>query len=165
LTDYIFLGLLILHVAAIVGWLGASIVFVSVLGPSLGGMSPEGRASFTLNVVPRYIRYVLITSILSLVFGVALYGYSERPGSAVSSSSSGLIWIQVGAVIGVVAFILALAVVLPASKKLVQLAKGTKSDSPPTEMLAAQKRIRIGAGIVTVLLAIVLILMIAGAVN
>ncbi len=164
MTDYIFLTLLILHVGSIVGWMGASTMFVSVLGPSMKTMSPEAQDSFSLNLVPRYSRYVLLTSILSLIFGVLLYGYSEMPGSGVAPSSSGLIWIQAGAALGIVAFFLVLAIVFPSSKKIVKIVKETRSGGSGGDLAAVQGRVRMGAGIVSALLIVVLILMIAGAV-
>ena len=164
MSDFIFIVLLILHVGAIVGWMGASVLFVSVLGPSMKGMTPEGKSEFSLNVVPRYARYVLGTSVASVIFGVLLYGYSVMPNSTVAPSSSGLVWIQAGAGLGVVAFILVLAIVWPSSKKLVKLVGDAKSGGSPGDVAAVQKRVRMGAGIVSGLLVIVLILMITGAV-
>ncbi len=164
MTDYVFLTLLILHVGSIVGWMGAAIFFVSVLGPSIKTMSPEAQDSFSLNMIPRYSRYVLVTSILSLIFGIMLYGYSEMPGSGVAVSSSGLVWIQAGAGLGVVAFILVLAIVWPSSKKIVKIVKETRSGGSAGALASVQSRARMGAGIVSALLVIVLILMITGAV-
>jgi uncharacterized membrane protein len=159
LTDYIFLVLLILHIGAIVAWMGAGIVFVSVLGPSMQAMTPAGRTEFFLNVLPRYMRYILFTSIASIVFGVLLYGYSVMPSSTVAPSSSGLIWIQAGAGLGVIAFIVVVGYLWPLSKKLVKSAKG---EAQNTDGLKIAQSMRAGGAIAALLLAIVLVLMITG---
>ncbi|MGI0084798.1 MAG: hypothetical protein ACREBQ_06920, partial [Nitrososphaerales archaeon] len=144
--------------------MGAAIVFVSVVGPSMRAMTPEGRTQFSLNVVPRYSRYVLGTSVASIIFGVLLYGYSVMPNSTVAPTSSGLVWIDAGALLGVIAFILVVVIVWPSSKKLVRLAKDAKSGGSSGDVEAVQRKVRMGAGIVSGLLVIVLILMITGAV-
>ena len=164
MTDFIFIVLLILHVGAILGWMGVSFVFGSVLRTSMSGMTPERRSQFSLNVVPRYSRYILATSVASVIFGVLLYGYSVMPGSTVAPSSSGLVLIQAGAGLGVIAFILVLAIIWPSNKKLVKLSKDAKSGVPMGDLEPVQRRVRMVVGIVSGLLVIVLILMIAGAV-
>ncbi len=74
-ADATFLVLLVLHVGAIVAWMGGAALFVSVIIPSLSKMSPASRAEFIQSALPRYLRFITGSSILAIIAGVILYGY------------------------------------------------------------------------------------------
>jgi uncharacterized membrane protein len=167
LTDYIFLTLLVVHILAIVGWMGAAFVFSSVLGPSLSSMESSGRTEFLRKVIPRYTRYVLATSLVAVIFGIALYGYAFEYAKNLPTGQA-LSLLQGGAVLGLIALIIALAVVLPTARSMVRLLDKGKSEAPAPQgqiggMSAMQSRVRIGTIGVTILLFVVLVLMVVGA--
>ncbi len=167
MTDYIFVTLLVVHILAIVGWMGAAFLFSSVLGPSLSRMEPSGRAEFLSKVIPRYTMYVMATSIVAVVFGVALYGYAFEYSKNLPSGIA-LTLLQAGAVVGLIALIISLGLVIPTARNLGRMLSGSKGGAPAPQgqtsvMAAMQSRVRIGTISVTVLLLLVLVLMVAGA--
>ena len=166
MTDYIFATLLFLHILAVVGWMGAALLFSSVLGPSIKTMTPSGRAEFLTKTISRYTNYIFATSIGAVVFGLALYAYAFRESLIPIGNAATLI--QAGAGLGLVALILSLAVVMPSARNLVRMLKETQTSTPPpgsqeASIVSAIQRVRMGTGIVAGLLFIVLILMVFGA--
>jgi len=138
-----------------------------IIAPSLAKIAPTSRADFVIATFPRYIRFILITATGSVLFGVLLFGYiAGSPSLAPSTSSLPLIY--AGAVLGLLAYIIAIGVVYPTANKLVKTMKqmsnspggGGQSESNISQL---QKRMRIGASSATGILALTLILMIVGA--
>src|SRR5437867_8277258 len=100
MVDIVFLVLLVLHVAAIVAWMGGGVLFLSVISPSIDNMSPSSRSEFVKFTLPRYLRFITGTSIIAIVAGIILYGYIIQATGIVAPSSSGLLSIQIGAGLG-----------------------------------------------------------------
>jgi uncharacterized membrane protein len=169
MAEALFLVLLILHIAAIVAWMGGAALFVSVIIPSLSKMSPPSKAEFILSALPRYLRFITGSSILAIIAGLILYGYYFATSSA--SNFSGLIYIQAGAVLGLAVLIIALGILVPSGQKLISLVKqGPKPQSEPaaqdptlTQIASLQRRMGIAGRLGVILLGIALILMIIGA--
>jgi len=164
MADALFLVLLILHIGAIVAWMGGAALFVSVIIPSLSKMSPASRAEFIQSALPRYLRFITGSSILAITAGLILYGY-------ITPSGPGAIYIQAGAVLGLVVLLIALGILVPSGRKLVSLVKqtpgsqaGTTPQDPTmTQMSRLQKRMGLAGRLGIALLGIALILMIIGA--
>ena len=169
MADPLFLVLIILHIGAIVAWMGGAALFVSVIIPSLSKMSPASRTEFILSALPRYLRFITGSSILAIAAGLILYGYYFATSSA--SSFSGLVYIQAGAVLGLAVLIIALGILVPSGQKLISLVK--QSSKPQTEPAAQdptlaqiaslQRRMGLAGRLGVTLLGIALILMIIGA--
>src|SRR5437870_463916 len=106
MAEALFLVLLILHIGAIVAWMGGAALFVSVIIPSLSKMSPASRAEFILSALPRYLSFITGSSILAIIAGLILYGYYFATSPA--SSFPGLVYIQAGALLGLIVLIIAL---------------------------------------------------------
>jgi len=144
--------------------MGAAFLFGSVLAPSLSKMEGNARAEFLSKLIPRYTRYVFASSIVAVIFGLALYGYAFTYSRANFPSGSGLIFLQAGAGLGLIALIITLGFVMRAARKLYLL---LKSSAPGGEggvdITSTQKKVRMGTGIVAGLLLIVLVLMVVGA--
>ena len=164
MADPLFLVLLILHIGAIVAWMGGAALFVSVIIPSLSKMSPGSRAEFIQSALPRYLRFISVSSILAIIAGVILYGYIAPVGPGAG-------YIQAGAVLGLVVLLIALGILVPSGRKLVSLVKqtpgsqaGTTPQDPTmTQMSRLQKRMGLAGRLGIALLGIALILMIIGA--
>src|SRR5437667_10402189 len=118
MADALFLVLLILHIGAIVAWMGGAALFVSVIIPSLSKMSPASRAEFIQSALPRYLRFITGSSILAITAGLILYGYTTPSGP-------GAIYLQAGAVLGLVVLLIALGILIPSGRKLVSLVQQT----------------------------------------
>lgn len=164
MVDAIFLTLLILHVGSIVGWMGGAVLFVSVLTPSLRRMTPPSRMEFLSSMIPSYTRFVGGTTIVAVLSGLLLYVYSTQIVPSLAPSSSGLIYIQAGAVLGLVVVIIAFGVTIPTSRKLVSAVKRGPPDEKAQALIGGlQKRLGLAARAGTGLLGLTLILMIIGA--
>ena len=170
MSDVVFLVLLVAHVGSIVAWMGGAALFISVVTPSIRRMSPTSRNEFVLSVLPPYMRFIGGSSIISVTAGVALYAYITQIATSLAPTSSGLIYIQAGAVLGLVVLLLAFAVIIPTGRKLVRILKlGQKQPTPDVDPMAAvqmaslQKRLAMGARIGVSLLTLTLVLMILGA--
>jgi uncharacterized membrane protein len=170
MADAVFLVLLVLHVGSIIAWMGGATLFVSVLTPALRKMSAATRGEFVLSVIPSYMRFIGGSSIAAAVAGLALYAYITQVATSLSPSSSGLIYIQIGAVVTLIVLLIAFGVLIPTSRKLVALLKQSQKqaapsgDSPMSAQVASlQKRLGMAARLGVLLLALTLILMIVGA--
>jgi len=170
MADAVFIVLLLLHVGSIVAWMGGATLFVSVLAPSLRRMSPASRGEFTLSVLPSYMRFIGGSSIAAAVAGLALYAYIAQAGPPLALSVSGLIYIQVGAVVTLIILLIAFGVLIPTSRKLVGLLKQAQNQTAPASEAATsaqvaglQKRLGMAARLGVFLLALTFILMIVGA--
>jgi len=163
MADALFLVLLILHIGAIVAWMGGAALFVSVIIPSLAKMSPPSRAEFIQSALPRYLRFISGSSILAIIAGLILYGY-------LAPSGSGAVYIQAGAVLGLIVLLIALGILVPSGWKLVSLVKQTPAQTGPTpqdqtmtQIAKLQRRMGLAGRLGIALLGIALILMIIGA--
>ena len=170
MADAVFLVLLVLHVGSIIAWMGGATLFVSVLTPALRRMSPASRSEFILSALPPYMRFIGGSSIAAALAGVALYAYITQVATSFVPSSSGLIYIQVGAVVTVIVLLIAFGVLIPTSRKLVVLLKQSQNQAAPGGDAAMsaqagnlQKRLGMAARLGVLLLAATLILMIVGA--
>lgn len=171
-ADAAFLVLLVLHIGAIVAWMGGAALFVSVIIPSLSKMSPTSRAEFIQSALPRYLRFITGSSLLAIIAGLILYGYvTTQTSSSFALTGPGLMYIQAGAVLGLVVLIIALGILVPAGRKFVSLTK--QAPKPPTspsaqdpmatQLASLQKRMGMAGRLGVALLAIALILMVIGA--
>lgn len=170
MVDAVFVVLLLLHVGSIVAWMGGATLFVSVIAPSLRKMSPTSRTEFTLSAFPGYMRFVGGSSIVSVVAGVALYGYITQVATSLAPTSSGLIYIQAGAVLSLIVLIIAFGIIIPTGRKLVSMLKQAKQQAAPdtggpmaAQIAGLQKRLALGARLGVALLALTFIMMIVGA--
>jgi uncharacterized membrane protein len=171
-ADPAFLVLLVLHIGAIVAWMGGAALFVSVIIPSLSKMSPASRAEFIQSALPRYLRFITGSSLLAIIAGLILYGYvTTQTTSSFALTGPGLMYIQAGAVLGLVVLIIALGILVPAGRKFVSLTKqAPKPPTPPSaqdpmaaQLASLQKRMGMAGRLGVALLAIALILMVIGA--
>jgi len=144
---------------------------VSIINPGLVAMSANSRAEFIVAVLPRYSRFIGIVSSGAIAAGVLLLLYVNEVATALAPSSAGAPFIAGGALFGLIAFVVAMAVVIPTANRLVtalKTASGKPSEtSEPSGLGSAiprlQRRLRGSAGAAVGLLVIALILMLVGA--
>ena len=170
MADVVFLVLLLLHVGSIIAWMGGATLFVSVLTPALRRMSPTSRGEFLLSALPSYMRFIGGSSITAAVAGLALYAYITQVATSLAPSSSGQVYIQIGAVVTLIVLLIAFGVLIPTSRKLVGLLKESQRQVAPggdaatsVQSVGLQKRLGMAARFGVVLLALTFILMIVGA--
>jgi len=155
-----------LHIFSAVGWLGAVMVFGMLVGPLLPGFSPSTRAELVMKLFPRFVRYIQVFAGTTVVFGVAAALAFTNGNMALFAPTSNFgLFISVGALLALVALVVGLAVVVPATNKVIRLTgELAKNPGPPSpELQKASNRTRMGGGFVLVLLIIVLVCMVAAA--
>ena len=168
LTDIVFLVLLFVHVGTVVLWMGASILYVSVLGPSIKRLSPSSRADLIKAIGSAYERYNLRNATIAIVAGLILYAYVTGRIVSVSSNvmlgDSGMPWILAGILFGLAAYILGIAVVMRANRGLMrQMGAAPAGSAPSAEMMSLQRRVAMGSGLQALFLVLALLFMIVGA--
>lgn len=170
MTDAVFLVLLVLHVGSIIAWMGGATLFVSVLSPSLRKMSPQARGEFVVSVLPSYMRFIGGSSAAAAIAGLALYAYITQVATSFAPSNSGLPYIQAGAVATLIVLIIAFGILIPTTRKLVDLVRKSQSQAASSgdaamsaQVAGLQKRLGIAARLGVLLLAATFILMILGA--
>jgi uncharacterized membrane protein len=169
MADAVFVVLLLLHVGSIVAWMGGATLFVSVVAPSLRKMSLASRGEFTLSVLPAYMRFIGGASAAAAIAGLALYAYVTQVATSLGPSSSGLIYIQIGAVVTLTILLIAFGILIPTSRKLVGLMKQSQKAGPggdstiSAQIASLEKRLGMSATLGVILLTLTFILMIVGA--
>jgi uncharacterized membrane protein len=155
-----------LHIISAIGWLGAVMVFGMVIGPSLSKLSGSARGEFMAKVAPRFVNYIEIFSIMTLIFGVGMLAViADGSMSIISLSTTFGLCISIGAILALVAVALAFAVVVPATHKIVRISQSMLQNPgpPPAELMAASNRLKVGSTTAMVLLIIVTVFMVAAA--
>jgi uncharacterized membrane protein len=170
MADAVFLVLLVLHVGSIIAWMGGATLFVSVLTPALRRMSPASRGEFVVSAIPPYMRFIGGSSIAAAVAGLALYAYITQVATSLAPSSSGLGYIQIGAVVTLIVLLIAFGILIPTSRRLVALVKQSQKQAAPggdeamsAQVASLQKRLGMAARVGVLLLALTFILMLVGA--
>jgi uncharacterized membrane protein len=154
------------HIFGGIGWLGAAMVFGMVIGPTLPKLSASTRGEFFVRVAPRYVRYIEVFSIITLVFGVAMVAVlADGSTSIMSLSTSFGLYISIGAVLALIAEALAFTVIVPSAHKMVKIMQSMMKNPgpPPPELAVAANRLRLGSTVGMVLLILVTVFMVAGA--
>ena len=146
--------LAILHVVSAMAWLGAATLFVSIVAPGLRLLSPMARLEFLAKVAPKVTRFFIGVATATVVFGLALFLASD-----VSD-----IPLYVGALLGLVAYAVALGVTVPAFHKADRIANqalaNPQGGPPSPELGAVMKRAGMGATLVVVLVVVAAVLMV-----
>jgi uncharacterized membrane protein len=167
MTDIVFLALLFIHIGTIVLWMGASILYVSVLGPSIAKLSPSTRADLLKAIGSRYDSYVVRNSTIAIVAGLILYGYITQVSKSFEPSTSGMPWILAGIIFGLLAYVIGLAVVMRTNRKMMSLMaqreSNTAPSAPSSDMPKLQRRLAISTGLQALFLVIALLSMVVGA--
>jgi len=167
-AEIVVIILLVLHIAFIALWLGAAALTSSIILPSLGQISLSSRGEFIIAALPRLSRFIVGVSTGAVLAGVILFGYETRVATGYAPSSLGTTFIAVGAIIGLISYVLALVAAYPTANKLVKALKGAKDSdktgsSMPAEISKMQVRMRMVAGASGGLLGLALLLMVIGA--
>ena len=141
-------------------------IFALVIGPSVAKMSPQGRTEFFAKVVPRFLRYIEVFSIITVLAGVAMVAVlANGDFSILSPATSFGLLISAGALLALVAIGLAMAVIVPTARKMSAISQGMmeKPGPPPPELPALANRLKQSSGAALVLLIVVTILMVGAA--
>ncbi len=142
-----------LHIGFAIAWLGGSLYFAIILGPSLRTFSPPASMEFLARAGKSTSRYAEVVSSLTIVFGLTLlylyFGgdYTKWP-----------VTLEIGFTLGFIAYLEGLLVIAPTFNKASGFAKefmkNPQQGPPPAEFLALMKKGGISSTIGTVLVLI-----------
>ena len=167
MADIIFLVLLFVHVITVVFWMGASILFVSVLGPSMAKLTASSRMDFSKTIGPAYANYNIRNATVAVAAGLILYAYITQPSSSLAPSSSGMYWIFAGVLLGLGAYIIGIILLMTNRRQMKLMSQAPtgqpSTGAPPSEMANLQRRMTMSAGLQAVFLMVALLCMVVGA--
>jgi MFS family permease len=140
------LGLSILlswHVASVVIWLGSSFAFSFAVSPALEVLSQEERASFLRPALSFFSKMVASGSISAVLAGTILFGYVSSIDTSRMPGGWNLIFISVGAVLGLVGVILTIGVVYPLARRIMRdLARNQPDFLKENQVLSVKNPVR-----------------------
>ncbi len=153
-----------LHIYSAVGWMGAAMFFVILMGPLLSQLSSSTRAELILGLFPLLTRYVTVFATLTIVFGIVLaYGASKSLDDLSPNNPYGLS-ITLGALVALAAFSVVHGMVLPCARRMARTLRSAQQapeKASPADLSRMQRRMRIGSTTVLLLLALALVFMVA----
>ena len=157
-----------LHIFSVVSWFGAVLFFVVIIEATLPKLSPQTNGELVLKVFPRFIIWVEIFSVLTLLFGIglAILISSGDVATFVLKSSTGL-YVTIGASFGFATLLILFLLAAPSVKKLgrVIVEMQTKQlQQPPPEFHVLERRLKFGGPAALSLLSLALVFMVAAAV-
>jgi nitroreductase len=129
--------LVLLHVTAASLWFGGATYQVLIIGRTLMAAGPQA-GGFTMALARRggIGRYFAISGGLAIVFGGLLYGQEMGSGAIASAWSGRGLWLTLGAVVAVLAYLHGLFASLPVERKWMALSKSISG--APTAAQAQQ---------------------------
>ena len=152
------------HIAAAAGWFGALMFFLSALGPGVRTFTPAASLEFLTKVGPRQLRFFVGSATATIVFGLALV--FDAFGSDLAAWPMS---IETGMGLGLIAYLIALVVTVPAFRNADRVAHEMMSgQGPPAPELAAKlggylKRGNMAATAIGLLLVLTLVFMVGTA--
>ena len=175
MSDIVFIILLVIHIGSVIIWIGLGAAFASVIGAFLSNddlvrMRPE----LIMKILRRYSRLIAADSTITILAGFFLFDYVSTVSTRLLPSGWGLLLIYTGAILGLVALIVSLAAILPATNKIAMvLLKGEEQEAGKAVVVRGVQEQgqqimnslgTIRAGIIgsTALLVLIMALMIAG---
>ncbi|MHB1909259.1 MAG: hypothetical protein ACYCQJ_10390 [Nitrososphaerales archaeon] len=119
MADYALVILLFWHIGSVIVWLGTILFFVSVLSPSIREVDHDKKRAILRTMLPRISKTIGGASASTLLAGIVLFGYvGSVPG--LIPTGLRLIFITIGATLGLFAVILTLGVIVPLSSKFMR---------------------------------------------
>ena len=130
-------GLLVLgHVLFASLWFGAGVYQVAVIGKGLRAAGPAGGGFVVALMRNGGIgRFFAVSGVLTILFGAALYGQLMADDAIETFSGRGL-WLTLGALVAVLAFLHGLFANMPTERKLIALCRSIEGH--PTKEQGAQ---------------------------
>jgi uncharacterized membrane protein len=164
-----FAVLLWLHIVSAVGWLGATMVFAMLIGPTLPSLTPAARSELVVKLLPKYIRYAEIFTFITPIFGLTLALYISHGSWSVFNpavyGNLGL-YLSIGALLSLVAWAISFGLVAPAGRRVVWFHKQMMKNPaapPPAGLQRASTRLRIASATGLVVLLVIVVCMVAAA--
>ena len=162
-----FNGILLgLHVLSAASWLGGVMLFAMVVGPTIGDFTPATSAEVVVKMLPKYLRFLVILTLLTPILGLATLLASSNGDLAVLSPGTSFgAYMSAGAALSLASWLVVLVVVYPTGRKIVKITEEfVRNQAPPPPGLPRlAMRLKISSGIGLALLVAILACMVAAA--
>lgn len=163
----VFNGILLwLHVFSAASWFGATMLFAMVVGPAIGDFTPSTSAEVVVKMLPKYLRYSAIFTLLTPILGLVTALDSSNGSLSIFTPNSAFgVYMTTGALLSLVTWIVVFAVVYPTGGRIVTITREMiKNQAPqPPVLPKLAMRLKISSGIGLALLIAILICMVAAA--
>lgn len=150
-----------LHIVSAIAWMGGIVFFLSAVGPGVRSFSPAATMEYLAKVGPRQVRFFTAMSTATIVFGLGLlYAVYGSDMSAWPTS------IEIGFGLGFIAWLIAMVVTVPTTRKAVRIAKqvmANPGNPPPPEFAGVMRRANLAAVTVVLILIVTAIFMVGTA--
>jgi len=126
-------GLLVLfHVLFASLWFGGAAYQVRIIGGTLRAAGPQAGGFMAVLARRKGVGwYFALTGALAILFGGALYGKEMADGAIAGAFQGRGLWLTLGAIMAVLAYLHGLAFTLPLERKWMRFSNGLKG--PPTK--------------------------------
>ena len=126
-------------------------VFAMLIGPTLPSLTPGSRGELLVKLLPKYITWVQIFTLITPIFGLTLLLYISHGNMNVFSLSPAAdnhfgFFITLGALLSLVAWGLVFGFVTPTARRIVWFTKEmikNPTSPPPAGLLKANARLRV----------------------
>jgi hypothetical protein len=139
-VDWYMILFRIIHIASAILWFGAAVFYSAFVGPSLRSLGPQGGRIFNLLVrQQKAVIFFLVVSTSTIVAGGFLY-WRDSGGFDAEWMQTGFgIGLTVGAVAGLISWLLVLLVLAPTSYRLTALGEqiAAVEGAPSREQMAS----------------------------
>jgi len=168
LATSVILGVLLgFHIFSVVAWFGAVLFFVIIIETSLPKLSPQTNGELVLKVFPKFIRYVQLFSVLTLIFGIILaLDISNGDLALFGLGSTWGLFVTIGASFGFATLLILFLLAAPSVNKLgkvIMQMQANPQQPPPREFHILQKGLEIGGPTALGMLLLALVFMVAAA--
>ena len=120
----------IVHVLAGILWVGTMVFLFFFLGPAVGDVGPDGGKVMGALMRRKFMVYVPVVAILSVLSGFYLYWRASSGFNPVYMGSGPGMTYGIGATAAILAFIVGLSVSRPAMAKVMQLSQRMATADP-----------------------------------
>jgi len=158
--------LLWLHIFSAATWFGAVMLFALVVGPTIGDFTPATSGEVVVKMLPKYLRFLAIFTLLTPVLGLATLLASSNGGFSVFSPNTSFgAYMSAAAALSLISWLVVFAVVYPTGSKIVKITEeSVKNQTPqPPGLPRLAMRLKISSGIGLALLVAILVCMVAAA--
>ena len=161
-----FTVLLWFHVVGAIGWVGAMLVFGLLVGPTLPSLSPTSRGELVVKLIPKYVLFAQIFTVITPVFGLALALYISHGSMSVFTPNNNFSrFVDIGAFLSVGAWVIAFLFLSPAAYSVVKYTRESmNSSAPPSpELSKAYDMLKFASALGIVILLFIVACMVAAA--
>jgi len=160
-----FNGILLgLHIFSAASWFGAVLLFAMVVGPTIGDFTPATSGEVVVKMLPKYLRFIVIFTVLAPVLGLVTLLSSSNGGFGVFTPNTNFgAYMSAGALLSLLTWIVTFVVLYPTGRRIIRITEEMvkKQTPPPSVLPKLAMRLKISSGVGLALLIAILVCMVA----